>query len=144
MRGILLAGLILGFGHSAAWAACAPGAVDLRGDWGHARFNVEIADDNEERARGLLFVYDSPRSMSFWMRNTLIPLDMIFIDAQGVVQNIHHRAVPLDETPIHGGDNLLAALEINGGLAERMGITVGSQVRHPAFADDGAAWPCTE
>ena len=127
MRGILLAGLILGFGHSAAWAACAPGAVDLRGDWGHARFNVEIADDNEERARGLmnrpkmaqsagmLFVYDSPRSMSFWMRNTLIPLDMIFIDAQGVVQNIHHRAVPLDETPIHGGDNLLAALEINGG-----------------------------
>ncbi|MBM1814435.1 DUF192 domain-containing protein [Sulfitobacter pseudonitzschiae] len=143
-------------GNSALWAACSQGAVDLRGDWGQARFNVEIADDNEERAQGLmnrpkmpqsagmLFVYESPRPMNFWMRNTLIPLDMIFIDAQGVVQNIHHRAIPLDETPIFGGDNLLAALEINGGLAERMGITEGTQVRHPAFDGDDAAWPCTE
>ena len=156
MRGILFTGLFVVLGNSALWAACSQGAVDLRGDWGQARFNVEIADDNEERAQGLmnrpkmpqsagmLFVYESPRPMNFWMRNTLIPLDMIFIDAQGVVQNIHHSAIPLDETPIFGGDNLLAALEINGGLAERMGITKGTQVRHPAFDGDDAAWPCTE
>ncbi len=156
MRGILFTGLFVIFGASAAIAACSDGAVDLRGDWGRARFNIEVADDNEERARGLmhrstmpqsagmLFVYDSPRRLSFWMRNTLIPLDMIFIDAQGVVQNIHHRAIPLDETPIIGGENLLVALEINGGLAERLGITVGTEVRHPAFAEADAAWPCTE
>ncbi|ASM72575.1 MULTISPECIES: DUF192 domain-containing protein [Roseobacteraceae] len=156
MRCTLFTGLFLIFGANALWAACSDEAVDLRGDWGRARFNVEIADDNEERAQGLmhrskmaqsagmLFVYESPRRMSFWMRNTLIELDMLFIDAQGVVQHIHHRAIPLDETPIFGGENLLAALEINGGLAERLGITEGTQVRHPTFSDNDAAWPCTE
>ncbi len=93
-------------------------------------------------SHGMLFVYDSPRSLSFWMRNTLIPLDMLFIDARGVVQHIHPMAVPLDETPIFGGDDLLSTLEINGGLAKRMGIAVGSQIRHPAFAANDPAWPC--
>ncbi|UOA27530.1 DUF192 domain-containing protein [Pseudosulfitobacter sp. DSM 107133] len=156
MRGFLFTGLFLIFGANALWAACSQGAVELRGDWGQARFNVEIADTDAERAKGLmhrtkmaqsagmLFVYDRPRSMSFWMRNTLIPLDMLFIDAQGVVQNIHRNAIPLDETPIFGGENMLAALEINGGLAARLGITTGTQVRHPAFRDADAAWPCTE
>lgn len=135
-------------------AACRADQVELRGDWGQARFSVEIADDAREQAQGLmhretmptsagmLFVYDTPRSLSFWMRNTLIPLDMLFIDPRGVVQHIHHNAVPLDETPIFGGDGLLSVLEINGGLAKRMGITVGSQLRHPAFADHMPPWPC--
>jgi uncharacterized membrane protein (UPF0127 family) len=128
--------------------------VELRGDWGNARFTVEIADDDEEQrvglmnrpsmpvGAGMLFVYDTPRSLSFWMRNTLIPLDMLFIDAAGVVQHIHHKAIPLDETSIFGGDNLTSVLEINGGLAKRMGINVGSQVRHPSYAPQSAVWPC--
>ena len=144
----------LGLSASAALAACAEDTVWLRGDFGQARFAVEIADDEAERATGLmhreqmataagmLFVYPSPRSLAFWMRNTLIPLDMLFIDPQGVVQHIHHNAVPLDETPIVGGDGLTHVLEINGGLARQMGIAVGSQVRHPSIAAAGAAWPC--
>tara|TARA_R110000787_G_scaffold39036_2_gene98027 strand:- start:97 stop:546 length:450 start_codon:yes stop_codon:yes gene_type:complete len=137
-----------------AQEACRDDTVMLRGDWGSVRFSVEVADDSQEQQQGLmnreamansagmLFVYDSPRTLSFWMRNTLIPLDMLFIDRHGVVQNIHHMAKPLDETPIFGGDDLLSTLEINGGLAKRLGITVGSQVRHPAFAEYLPAWPC--
>jgi uncharacterized membrane protein (UPF0127 family) len=137
-----------------AAAVCEQQSVSLRGDWGQARFSVEIADDADERARGLmfreslpgsagmLFVYDSPQTLSFWMRNTLIPLDLLFIDSRGVVQRVHENASPGDETPIPGGDNLLGVLEINGGLARRIGISPGTQLRHPAFAGRNPAWPC--
>ncbi|MGB3247510.1 MAG: DUF192 domain-containing protein [Sulfitobacter sp.] len=137
-----------------AQEACRADSVQLRGDWGQARFTVELAETPEEQRTGLmnrpsmpasagmLFVYDQPQTLSFWMRNTLIPLDMVFIDAHGVVQNIHHSAIPLDETSIFGGNDLLAVLEINGGLAKRMGITVGSVLRHPLIPSDLAAWPC--
>nr|WP_254694263.1 DUF192 domain-containing protein [Sulfitobacter sp. SK012] len=139
---------------NAAAQECRPDTVQLRGDWGQARFTVEIADDREERAQGLmhrtsmpssagmLFIYEEPQRLSFWMRNTLIELDMLFIDEHGVVRHIHHRAQPLDETPIAGGEGLIAVLEIGGGLARRMGITEGSSLRHPAFAKSTPAWPC--
>lgn len=138
----------------AARSACAPGHVDLRGDWGSARFSVELADDDTSRSLGLmhrehlprmagmLFLYDRPGQVFFWMRNTLIPLDMIFFDAAGVVTRVHHRAVPLDETPIDGGNGVLAVLEINGGMAADMGIAIGTQLRHPAMPQGIAAWPC--
>lgn len=137
-----------------AAAACDPASVYLKGDWGQARFSVEVADDGEERAQGLmhrtqmasaagmLFVYPAPQTLSFWMRNTLIELDMLFIDAQGVVRHIHHRAQPLDETPIVGGSNLTHVLEINGGMAKRLGLAVGDVVQHPSFLQAEAAWPC--
>jgi uncharacterized membrane protein (UPF0127 family) len=133
---------------------CRDDTVYLKGDWGEARFTVEIADDADERAKGLmyrkqlasaagmLFVYPTPQSLSFWMRNTLIELDMIFVDPTGVVRHIHHRAQPLDETPIFGGRDLTHVLEINGGLAERMGIVEGSIMKHPSFPQNAAAWPC--
>ncbi len=133
---------------------CRDDTVYLKGDWGSARFTVEVADDRAERAQGLmfreslptasgmLFVYERPQRLSFWMRNTLIELDLLFIDPSGEVRHIHHRAQPLDETPIEGGRGLTHVLEINGGLAERMGIAVGSVVRHPTFSKDQAIWPC--
>ena len=139
---------------SAAYATCREDVVQLRGDWGEARFTVEIADTEETRAQGLmhrtdlpmgagmLFIYSEPRRASFWMRNTLISLDMLFADARGRITRIHHRAQPLDETPIDGGDGVLMVLEINGGLAARLGITEGSELRHPRLDDDRAAWPC--
>ncbi|MCO6381641.1 DUF192 domain-containing protein [Oceanicola sp. 502str15] len=132
---------------------CESGEVRLRWDGGQARFSVEIADDAGERSQGLmhrksmarssgmLFIYPRPAPVSFWMRNTLIPLDMIFLDARGVVQRVHSNAVPLDETPISGGDGILAVLEINGGLAKAFGIAPGAQMLHPAFGS-AAAWPC--
>ena len=137
----------------AAYASCSDDRVDLRGDWGQARFTVEVADDVDERSRGLmfrerlafsagmLFAYDRPQRVSFWMRNTLIPLDMIFMDAEGRVTRIHENAVPLDETDIPGGDAVQFVLEINGGLATRLGIEVGSELRHPIIGAE-AAWPC--
>ncbi|PZX13792.1 hypothetical protein LX81_03127 [Palleronia aestuarii] len=154
---ILLSGVfIFGLVASAVGlrAECAPGVVELRGDWGAARFHVELADDDAERARGLmhreslaagrgmLFVYDRPQRTSFWMRNTLIPLDIIFADAEGVVTRVHENAVPLDETPIPGGDAVQSVLEINGGLSRKIGIGPGTELRHAALPQDGSAWSC--
>lgn len=147
-----LAGLLLT--GAAVAEVCRVDSVTLRGEWGKARFSVEVADDTAERAKGLmhrrslplsagmLFIYERPQPLNFWMRNTLIPLDLLFIDERGVVQKIHHSAKPLDETPIPGGDDLLSVLEINGGLSKRLGITEGSEIRHPAFASNTPAWPC--
>ncbi len=152
-RGIALAAAFAALSGQAA-AACAPDRVELRGDWGAAAFGVDVADDAAERARGLmyvekmaatrgmLFVYDRPQPTSFWMKNTLIPLDMIFVDETGTVRDVHAEALPLDETPIYGGDNVLAVLEVNGGMAARLGIAPGTELRHPDLPQDEAAWPC--
>jgi len=135
-------------------AVCDSEKIGLRGDWGQAQFSIEIADDFAERAQGLmnreqmarnagmLFVYDAPQPVAFWMRNTLIPLDMLFIGPRGQVTAIHENAVPLDETAIPGGDNVQYVLELNGGTAALMGITIGSQVQHPAIDQNTALWGC--
>jgi hypothetical protein len=75
------------------------------------------------------------------MKNTLIPLDMIFADARGVVRRVHENAVPGDLTPIPGGDDILVVLEVNGGMARQLGIAPGTVLRHPSLGQ-GAAWPC--
>ena len=154
LRGaVWAAGLALVALAGPARAACSLDQVDLKGDWGRASFRVEIADDGDERAQGLmnrehmdrnagmLFLYETPQSVSFWMHNTLIPLDMVFIGPDGVVKAVHAEAKPLDETAIPGGDGVLGVLEINGGLAAKLGIKPGTQVRHPGFGS-AAAWPC--
>ncbi|WP_044008366.1 DUF192 domain-containing protein [Leisingera methylohalidivorans] len=133
---------------------CQLARADLRGDWGQAGFAVEIADTEAERAQGLmfreelprgagmLFVYDSPQPAAFWMKNTLIPLDIIFLNEHGLVTSVHENAVPGDLTPIPGGGAVFAVLEINGGLARAYGIAAGSQMRHEVFSRSGAVWPC--
>ncbi len=138
----------------AANAACAPDIIRLRGDWGQTQFQVEIADTDETRAQGLMFreslpqfagmvfVYPRPHRARFWMKNTLIPLDMLFLDASGVVRRIHSMAEPRSLAVIEGGPGITVVLEINGGLAEKLGIAEGSQARYPAFGDD-AVWACT-
>ena len=139
---------------NAAVADCFEARVALRGDWGTVRFEVEVADTATERSIGLmhrdylaarsgmLFIYPSLQAVSFWMRNTQISLDMLFVDLRGIVRHIHHQAEPLDETLIFGGDSVLAVLEINGGLASDRGITVGSQVQSPLLPQKFAVWPC--
>jgi len=148
-------GLILASG-VAAHADCSLEEIEVRGMGGVARFSVEVADDDAERALGLmnrdrmassagmLFVFQAPRTATFWMKDTLIPLDMIFADAAGVVTAVHANAVPLDKSPINGGPGVSFVLEINGGLAGRMGIAPGSVLRHPAVTQESAAWRCVE
>jgi len=143
-------------GPAGAQSACRNDQVDLRGGWGQARFTVEIADTDATRARGLmhresmprfsgmLFVYDRPERAVFWMENTLIPLDMLFVDEAGQVRRIHHQARPLDRTAIDGGEGVQMVLEINGGMARRLGITEGSELRHPRLDPELAHWPCED
>ncbi len=133
---------------------CERGQVDLRGTWGQARFSVEIAETPDSRATGLmhraqmspragmLFVYEHPQRVAFWMKNTLLPLDMIFVDADGLVTHIHQNAIPGDLTPIPGGDKVLVVLEVNAGVVKTYGITVGSEMRHEVFSQESAIWPC--
>ena len=139
---------------AAAESACREDRVQIRGDWGEAAFTGDVADTMETRARGLmfvehmprgkgmLFVFERPQRTSFWMKNTLIPLDMLFVDRTGLVRRVHENAIPHDETSIPGGDDILVVLEINGGLSNRFGIDEGSVMRHPAFDQTTARWPC--
>ena len=143
---------------NAAWAeaACAVDRVLVSGDFGEARFSIELADDPGERAQGLmhrdsmprsagmLFVFEQPQPVAFWMKNTLIPLDMIFTDKVGRIQHIHQNAIPHDQTPIAGGKGIYSVLEINGGLSKVYGFNVGDVLQHPAFSDGPAAIPCKE
>ena len=152
-RNFLLTTLFCMTGMSAI-AQCSDHTVLIRGNFGTARFFVEVADSSAERARGLmhreslpsgagmLFIYGWPRHVAFWMRNTLIPLDMIFLGRDGRIRHIHENAIPLDETPIPGGDDILAVLEINGGLSRQLGLDVGDELQHPGLPQKFAAWPC--
>lgn len=137
------------------FASCDDSHLTIRGDFGQARFAVEIADDPAARARGLmfvermplmtgmLFIYERPQPVSFWMKNTLIPLDMLFVSPRGEVLHIHENAIPGDLTPIPGGPGVQMVLEINGGMAARLGLAVGDVMQHPSFGP-GAILPCAE
>jgi uncharacterized protein len=154
--GICRAIIVLCLLGTAAQAECRADSLEMRGQSGVARFNIEVADDNDERAQGLmfresmpsssgmLFIYPTPRRASFWMENTLIPLDMIFADATGTVTHIHENAIPKDRTSIDGGENVKFVFEINAGLARRLGLTEGATLRHPAVDQSIAAFPCLE
>lgn len=108
-------------------------------------FQVEIARDDATRERGLmdrrfmpadhgmLFEFDREAPETFWMKDTYIPLDMIFISRAGVVTNIAANAEPLSERAIPSGPPCMAVLELNGGAAARIGLKVGDKVRHPFF-----------
>jgi uncharacterized protein len=139
-----------------ARAECKEDSVELRGDWGSARFRVEIADTPETRARGLMFVQEMPQTAgmlfvfpdeaprNFWMRNTYIPLDIIYFDAAGEWVSVQADAVPFDETGLPSEGPAQFVLEINGGLAERFGMGPGTQIRHPRIDQAVAAWACAE
>ncbi len=139
---------------AAAWGACAPETADLRAGDTRLRFSVEVVDDEAERARGLmfrealprfggmLFVYDRAEPVAFWMKNTLIPLDLLFFDAAGRLTHVHENATPGDLTSIPSEGPAQFVLEINGGAARELGITPGAELLHPAIDPAGAAWSC--
>jgi len=111
------------------------------------KFDVELALNDAERSRGLMyrdkmgaydgmlfdFYQDAP--VSFWMKNTLIPLDMLFIAGDGTIKHIHSNATPLSTESIPSQFPVRAVLEINGGTAKLLGIKPGDKVRHPIFGN---------
>src|ERR1700760_3621511 len=109
------------------------------------KFDVDMATTDAERQHGLMFrkqlgayegmLFDFFQEMpvSFWMKNTLIPLDMVFIAGDGIVKHVHANAVPMSTDPIPSMFPIRAVLEINGGSAALLGIKPGDKVKNPIF-----------
>lgn len=103
-------------------------------------FLVEVARTPEQQAhglmnrqslapdRGMIFPYQPPQAVAFWMKNTLIPLDMVFIAPGGRILRIEQNAVPLSLEPVGSGDAVEAVLELNGGRTAELGVAAGDQV----------------
>jgi uncharacterized protein len=85
------------------------------------------------RDRGMLFDFQKAQPVYFWMKNTYLPLDMIFVGPDGRVVNIKHDAKPMDETLIPSGKPTLGVIEVNAGVADAIGLKVGDTVKHPVF-----------
>jgi uncharacterized membrane protein (UPF0127 family) len=112
---------------------------------GRHRFTVQLAQTPAQMQQGLmfrpslaadagmLFDFKEPTVATMWMHNTLIPLDMLFVDANGTIVNIRARAVPESDAVISAEAPVRAVLELNGGTAARLGIARGDRVLHPIF-----------
>lgn len=112
---------------------------------GEKEFKVEIADDPRETTiglmfrrqmaddEGMLFDFGVEQPKSFWMRNTYIPLDMLFIKADGTIESIAERTTPLSEKSVPSKGPVRFVLEINGGLSDNLGIAPGDTVSGPAI-----------
>lgn len=115
------------------------------GECGGVGFNVELALTAEQQMQGLmnrtsmedtagmLFIFNDEKERGFWMKNTLIPLDMIFIKKDGVIHHIHENAQPNDLTSIKSQGPVMAVLEVNGGIADKLNIKEGDIIHHPFF-----------
>ena len=112
--------------------------------------DVEVTETPAEKAQGLmfrtrladtsgmLFFYETPQEITMWMRNTYIPLDMVFIRADGVVHRIEAHTVPLSEDIVASRGDVTACLELAGGAAERLGLKPGDRVEHRYFQPEKA------
>lgn len=124
---------------------CASYIIGVESEQGLATFSVEIADTPEERELGLmlrpylpiehgmLFIWQEAAPRNFWMKNTYISLDMIFIDENGRICDFSEFTIPLSENSITSNCSAKAVLEINAGLISRLGIKIGNTTRHPIF-----------
>jgi uncharacterized protein len=114
---------------------------------GPRKFHVELATTPPQLEQGLmfrrtlapdagmLFDFKTPSPVSMWMKNTFIPLDMLFIDAGGRIINIAERTVPQSLDPVAAAGPARAVLEVNGGTAARLGIKPGDRVLFPIFGN---------
>jgi uncharacterized membrane protein (UPF0127 family) len=84
---------------------------------------------------GMLFLYENPQPIAMWMKNTIIPLDMIFIDDWGRVHRIESNTQPFSLDPIPSDGNVLGILEVNAGVAEKIGLKVGDKVVYPGLGE---------
>jgi hypothetical protein len=110
------------------------------------RFDIWVADTDRRRAlglmfvknldddQGMLFVYPSSQPVGIWMKNTFIPLDILFVRADGRVERVAENATPHSVETIESGEPVLAVVELKAGVAARLKIKPGARVIHPAFA----------
>jgi uncharacterized membrane protein (UPF0127 family) len=131
--------------------AAGNGTLVLKTDSGPHSFNIELATTPAERALGLmyrrtlpvdagmLFLYDKPQPLTMWMRNTFIPLDMVFIGADGKVHRIESRTEPFSTQIISSEGNVQGVLELNAGTAASIGLKAGDEVVYPGL--NGAPKP---
>lgn len=122
------------------------GTLVLKTDSGPHSFTVELATTNGERELGLmyrrtlpadagmLFLYDKPQPIAMWMRNTIIPLDMIFIGADGKVYRIESHTEPFSTQVISSEGDVQGVLEVNAGTAEAIGLKAGDEVVYPGLS----------
>ncbi len=149
-RHLLLLPTVLALWGSAAQAQLAtfPTAeLTIVSATGPHRFTVELATTPGQMEQGLmfrqrlaadagmLFDYRAPAMAAMWMKNTLIPIDMLFVDERGRIINIHERAVPGSLDPIAAAAPARAVIELNGGTAARLGIRPGDRVLFPIFGN---------
>jgi len=125
--------------------------VVIRAHGGSYRFNVELAISDEERAQGLmfrkemasdagmLFLYNQDQAVTFWMKNTYLPLDMIFIASDGRITQIVRHAQPFSENLIPSNTYIRGVLEVNAGVADRYEIEPGDRVDYKSLKMPGAA-----
>jgi len=125
--------------------AADPHTLEIASKGGVHVFSVEIADTDAAREKGLmyrkalpdgtgmLFDFKKEEPVGFWMQNTYIPLDMIFIRADGRILRIAENTEPLSTRIIPSGGPVLAVLEVIGGTAHKLGIAPGDRVAHPIF-----------
>ncbi len=114
--------------------------LTIRSASGEHRFTVEVARTPDQQRQGLMhrrslepyggmiFPYDPPVEAAFWMKNTLIPLDMLFIRADGTIARIAANTTPHSLEPVAAGEPVAAVLEIRGGRAAELGIREGDRV----------------
>jgi uncharacterized membrane protein (UPF0127 family) len=131
-------------GHGAA--ALPVEKIVIRTHGGARVFRMEIAADDASRETGLmhrgklaqsagmLFDFHQPVMASFWMKDTLLPLDMLFVRADGTISTVAANAVPLSTAPIVAAEPVRAVIEINGGLAKTFGIAPGDRVQASIFS----------
>src|SRR5438477_4670139 len=148
-RHVLLYALLVAFAPAAyAQLQTFPNAeLTIVSAGGPHKFTVELATTPAQMEQGLmfrqslaadagmLFDYKAPALAAMWMKNTLIPLDMLFVDERGRIINIHERAVPGSLDPIAAAAPARAVIELNGGTAARLGIKPGDRVIFPIFGD---------
>jgi uncharacterized protein len=137
--------VLIGFLLAAAPLRAAEHTLEIASKTGVHVFSVEIADTEAARAKGLMFRKNLPegqgmlfdfqreQEVSFWMKNTYIPLDMIFIEGSGRISRIVENAKPLSTALIPSEGPVLAVLEVSGGTTRRLGIRPGDSVAFPIF-----------
>ncbi|MEX1061240.1 MAG: DUF192 domain-containing protein [Methyloceanibacter sp.] len=127
--------------------AAGAGTLVLKTETGDHSFNIEVATTDADRALGLmfrrslpdnagmLFLYDPPQPAAMWMRNTLIPLDMVFISPDGRVHRIESNTEPFSTSLIPSEGTVAGVLELKAGQADKIGLKRGDQVVYPGLAN---------